>query len=99
MYAGDTFIAGAKILRHYGIGPLPGVAIMAVLISRSGYFTVTTRYDRAAITDEALFAQCLLDGFNEVLALGGDGRAEPVTFAATVPPEAENASSNGSAAQ
>ncbi|MDF3337973.1 wax ester/triacylglycerol synthase family O-acyltransferase [Mycolicibacterium septicum] len=99
MYAGDTFIAGAKILRHYGIGPLPGVAIMAVLISRSGYFTVTTRYDRAAITDEALFAQCLLDGFDEVLALGGDGRAEPVTFAATVPPQAENASSNGSAAQ
>ena len=73
--------------------------IMAVLISRSGYFTVTTRYDRAAITDEALFAQCLLDGFDEVLALGGDGRAEPVTFAATVPPQAENASSNGSAAQ
>ncbi|GAB5897038.1 wax ester/triacylglycerol synthase family O-acyltransferase [Mycolicibacterium mageritense] len=98
MYAGDTFIAGAKILRHYGIGPLPGVAIMAVLISRSGYVTVTTRYDRASITNEPLFAQCLIDGFNEVLALGGDGRAAGATFTADVPATAESAS-NGSAAQ
>ena len=37
VYAGDTYIAGAKILRHYGLGPLPGVAMMVVLISRGGY--------------------------------------------------------------
>ena len=74
-YAGDTYIAGAKILRHYGLGPLPGVAMMVVLISRAGYFTITVRYDRAAITDGALFARCLVAGFDEVLALGGDGRA------------------------
>ncbi|ORA39800.1 wax ester/triacylglycerol synthase family O-acyltransferase [Mycobacterium aquaticum] len=98
MYPGDTFIAGAKILRHYGIGPLPGVAIMAVLISRGGYVTVTTRYDRASITNEPLFAQCLLDGFNEVLALGGDGRAAPATFTAEASAPAETAS-NGSTAQ
>ena len=35
VYAGDTFIAGAKVLRQYGLGPLPGVAMMVVLISRS----------------------------------------------------------------
>ncbi|BBX91661.1 wax ester/triacylglycerol synthase family O-acyltransferase [Mycolicibacterium boenickei] len=93
VYPGDTFIAGAKILRHYGIGPLPGVAMMVVLISRSGYITVTTRYDRAAISDEKLFAQCLLAGFDEVLALGGDGRAEPASFSS------ETSATNGSAAQ
>lgn len=71
---------------------------MAVLISRSGYVTVTTRYDRASITNEPLFAQCLIDGFNEVLALGGDGRAAGATFTADVPATAESAS-NGSAAQ
>jgi diacylglycerol O-acyltransferase len=80
VYAGDTYIAGAKILRQYGLGPLPGVAMMVVLISRSGYCTITTRYDRAAITDPELFARCLLSGFDEVLALGGDGRAAPVSF-------------------
>lgn len=93
VWPGDTFIAGAKILRHYGIGPLPGVAMMVVLISRSGYITVTTRYDRAAITDDQLFARCLLAGFDEVLALGGDGHAEPASFSD------DTSATNGSAAQ
>lgn len=93
VYPGDTFIAGAKILRHYGIGPLPGVAMMVVLISRSGYITVTTRYDRAAIADDKLFAKCLLDGFDEVLALGGAGRAEPASFSS------DTSATSGSAAQ
>ena len=98
VYAGDTFIAGAKILRQYGLGPLPGVAMMVVLISRAGYCTITTRYDRASITDPGLFARCLLSGFDEVLALGGDGRAVPASFkrdAITSSP----VSPNGSAAQ
>ncbi len=59
VYAGDTFIAGAKVLRQYGLGPLPGVAMMVVLISRSGYCTVTLRYDKASITDPKLLADCL----------------------------------------
>src|SRR6202048_5128436 len=80
-YAGDTFIAGAKGLRQYGLGPLPGVAMMAVLISRGGMCTVTTRYDRASVTDDQLWARCLLAGFNEVLALGGKGRATPASSA------------------
>lgn len=82
VYQGDTYFAGAKILRQYGIGPLPGVAMMAMLLSRGGVCTVTTRYDRASVTDDALWANCLLDGFNEVLALGGNGRARPASFAA-----------------
>jgi diacylglycerol O-acyltransferase / wax synthase len=85
VYPGDTFIAGAKVLRQYGIGPLPGVAMMVVLISRGGYVTITTRYDRAAIRDEKLFARCLLDGFNEILALAGDPapQAVPASFDAS----------------
>ncbi|WP_428341414.1 wax ester/triacylglycerol synthase family O-acyltransferase [Mycobacterium sp.] len=82
VYPGDTFLVGAKVLRQYGIGPLPGVAMMVVLISRGGYCTVTARYDRAAIRDEKLFAKCLLDGFNEILALAGDPapQAAPASF-------------------
>jgi diacylglycerol O-acyltransferase len=98
VYPGDTFIAGAKILRHYGVGPLPGVAMMVVLISRAGYCTITTRYDRAAITDPALFARCLQAGFDEVLALGGDGRSVPASFAPAAS-EPSPVTSNGSAAQ
>jgi diacylglycerol O-acyltransferase len=87
VYPGDTFLVGAKILRQYGIGPLPGVAMMVVLISRGGYCTITTRYDRAAIRDEALFARCLLEGFNEILELAGDPapQAVPATFDTETP--------------
>ena len=84
VYPGDTVLVGAKVLRQYGIGPLPGVAMMVVLISRGGQCTITARYDRAAIRDEALFARCLLEGFNEILALAGDPapQAVPATFEA-----------------
>ncbi|MBI3217674.1 MAG: wax ester/triacylglycerol synthase family O-acyltransferase [Mycobacterium sp.] len=86
VFQADTFISGAKVLRQYGLGPLPGVAMMVVLVSRSGYCTVTARYDRASITDEVLFAQCLRAGFDEVLALaGGDPppRSVPASFTDT----------------
>ena len=82
IYPGDTFIAGAKVLRQFGIGPLPGVGMMVVLVSRGGFATVTARYDRAAIAHPDLFAQCLRQGFDEVLALAGDPqpRVVPVSF-------------------
>jgi len=82
VYPGDTFIAGAKILRQYGIGPLPGVAMMVVLISRGGFCTITVRYDRASVRNDELFARCLLEGFDEILALAGDPapRAVPASF-------------------
>lgn len=69
-------------MRQYGIGPLPGVAMMVVLISRGGWCTITVRYDRASVRNDALFAQCLLDGFDEILALAGDPppRAVPASF-------------------
>jgi diacylglycerol O-acyltransferase len=82
IYPGETFIAGAKVLRQFGLGPLPGVAMMVVLISRGGFATVTTRYDRAAIADPDLWARCLRRGFDEVLALAGDPhpRVVPASF-------------------
>ena len=90
-YAGETFLAGAKVLRQYGVGPLPGVAMMVVLISRSGYCTITARYDRASVLDSRLFSQCLLAGFDEVLALGGEGRATPSSFSIDVIRDAPSA--------
>jgi len=98
VYPGDTFLAGAKILRQYGLGPLPGVAMMVVLISRAGYITVTARYDRAAVTDGDLFARCLQEGFDEVLALGGEGHCVPATFTRQTT-EPRPPSLNGSSAQ
>ncbi|GFG51083.1 wax ester/triacylglycerol synthase family O-acyltransferase [Mycolicibacterium agri] len=98
VYPGDTFLAGAKILRQYGLGPLPGVAMMVVLVSRAGYITVTARYDRAAVVDGDYFAQCLQAGFDEVLALGGDGRCVPASFT-PAGDESSPVSPNGSSPQ
>ena len=106
VYANDTYIAGAKVLRQYGIGPLPGVAMMVVLVSRGGYATVTTRYDRASIAHEDLFAECLRRGFDEVLALAGapPPQVVPSSFpdgpneSAQPPSETAQPSSTGSVA-
>jgi WS/DGAT/MGAT family acyltransferase len=70
-YPGDTYLAGAKVLRQYGLGPLPGVAMMVVMVSRAGLCTVTARYDLASVTDPALFENCLREGFEEVLTSAG----------------------------
>ncbi|MGH3635434.1 MAG: WS/DGAT domain-containing protein, partial [Mycobacterium sp.] len=97
VYPGDTYLAGAKILRQYGIGPLPGVAMMVVLISRGGYCTITVRYDRAAVRHEEFFARCLLEGFDEILAMGGEPtpHAVPASFGGQ-PPDSSARSVSGS---
>jgi diacylglycerol O-acyltransferase len=100
VFPGDTFIAGAQVLRQYGIGPLPGVAMMVVLVSRSGYCTISARYDQASITHQKLWARCLVEGFNEVLALAGDPAPEavPASFDwESVQDAQQTTSDNGSA--
>ena len=69
-YAQETFLAGAKVERQYGMGPLPGVAMMAVLISRAGTCTVTCRYDTASFAVPDRLEKCLQLGFAEVVELG-----------------------------
>lgn len=71
----DLFVAGARIERVYGFGPLPGCATMITMVSHGDTCCVAANVDRAAITDPDLFGQCLQDGFAEVLALAED--AEP----------------------
>jgi diacylglycerol O-acyltransferase / wax synthase len=82
-FQANSYIAGAKILRQYGLGPLVGAAMTAVLMTWNHACTISVRYDRASVTDGALFAECLLAGFDEVLALGGPQaeRSVPATFA------------------
>jgi diacylglycerol O-acyltransferase / wax synthase len=69
-YGQETFLAGARVDRQYGIGPLPRVAMMAVLISRAGVCTVTFRYDTASFTDADQLEKSLQLGFDEVIDLG-----------------------------
>jgi hypothetical protein len=69
-YAQDTFLAGARVERQYGLGPLPRVAMMAILISRAGTCTVAFRYDTASFAAADLLEKCLQAGFDEIVELG-----------------------------
>jgi hypothetical protein len=65
----EMYMAGAKIERVYGLGPLPGCATMITMITHGTTECVGVNLDPAAVTDSELFAECVLGGFAEVLAL------------------------------
>ena len=65
----DAYIAGARITKLLPFGPLPGVPMMIVLVTQAGICYVGAHYDTASITEPELFAKCLHEGFEEVLAL------------------------------
>jgi len=69
-YAQETFLAGARVDRQYGLGPLPRVAMMAILISRAGTCTVAFRYDTASFAVAEQLEKCLQAGFDEIVELG-----------------------------
>jgi diacylglycerol O-acyltransferase len=79
-YADAPYIAGAKIVKSLPFGPLPGVPMMIILVTEAGMCYVGVHYDTAAVTHQDLFARCLQEGFDEVLALAD---AEP-----SLPPSA-----------
>jgi diacylglycerol O-acyltransferase len=70
----DRFIAGARIVRAYGFGPLPGCATMITLVSHGDLCCVGVNVDPAAVTDGPRFERCLHEGFDEVLALAPQAR-------------------------
>ena len=65
----DTYMAGAKIERSYPFGPLPGCAVMATMFTQGDIACLGINHDDAAVADRALFAECVVEGFAEVLAL------------------------------
>jgi diacylglycerol O-acyltransferase len=65
-----VYLAGAKVLRMYPMGPRPGVAAMVTMVSYDGTCCLGINLDPDVITDLDLFEDCLDKGFDEVLALG-----------------------------
>ncbi|MGH3253786.1 MAG: wax ester/triacylglycerol synthase family O-acyltransferase [Streptosporangiaceae bacterium] len=76
-YWQETFLAGARIDRQYGMGPMPRVAMMAVLMSRAGICTLTVRYDTASFTDSDQLEKALQLGLDEVVDLGRPRHSAP----------------------
>lgn len=82
-----VYLAGEKVERMYGFGPLPGIPAMAVLVSYGGVCTIGLTLDPAAVTDTVLFARCVADAFDELL---DDAVNIPTGDAKTVAQASEN---------
>jgi hypothetical protein len=66
-----AFLAGAEVLAMYPLGPRPGVAAMVTLLTYNGMCCIGLNVDPGVFTDIVVLAECLLEGFGEVIELGG----------------------------
>jgi len=66
------YLAGAPVSGYYAFGPTTGAAVNVTLVSYRGTCCIGCTIDTAAVPDPDKLAACLRDGFDEVLALGGD---------------------------
>jgi diacylglycerol O-acyltransferase len=64
-----VYLAGREVVRIFALGPLPGPAIMTVLLTYASTCCIGFTIDPASVTDLALFEKCAQEGFAEVLAL------------------------------
>jgi diacylglycerol O-acyltransferase / wax synthase len=65
----DTYIGGVRIVSNYPFGPLPGSAMMIVMMSHVGQCYLGVHYDTASVTDPDAFSECLAAGFAEMFAV------------------------------
>jgi WS/DGAT/MGAT family acyltransferase len=66
----DLYIAGAKILANYPMGPTGGTAFNLTVLSSSGWLDMGVNIDAAAIDDPNLLRECLEDSYAELLSIG-----------------------------
>lgn len=64
-----VYMAGAKVERMYPFGPLPGVAVMAAMVSHSGTCCIGINMDGDAVSDPDQLIACFQEGLDEVLQL------------------------------
>ena len=71
----DTvWLAGAQLEGFYAFGPTLGASANVTLMSYGDTCCIGVNVDAGAVVDPDLFLDCIADGFEEVLAVGGDHR-------------------------
>ena len=66
-----VYLAGRAVTGIFALGPLPGPAVMTVLLTYGENACVGFTVDAAAVADLDLFERCALEGFDEVISLAG----------------------------
>lgn len=83
------YMAGARILENYPVGPLGGVAFNMTLMSYMGSLDVGINIDEAAVESPALLRDSLVESFAELAAFApkdaGGTTASDVTGAGSAP--------------
>ncbi len=67
-YLGDSYVAGAKTLHTYALGPVAGTACNTTLYTTAGSIDICLHMDPAAIEDPGLLRKCVQDAFDDLLA-------------------------------
>ena len=67
-----VYLAGAKVRVQYAFGPTIGSAVNVTLLTYVDTCALGIDVDTGAIPDFDVFYDCLVEGFDEVLALAGD---------------------------
>jgi len=65
-----VYVSGAKVERNIPFGPLSGAGANLTLFSYDGNADIGINLDAAAVPDGDVFAACLQEGLDEVLAVG-----------------------------
>lgn len=66
-----VYLAGARMERYIAFGPTTGTSVNFSLLSYDGTCCVGITMDTAAVPDPDVLAECVREGFEEVLDLGG----------------------------
>ena len=75
------FLAGALVTGYYAFGPTTGAAFNVTLVSYRGTCCIGCTIDGSAVPDPDVLVDCIRQGFDEVLDLGGDHRPASYPFA------------------
>ena len=73
-----VYLAGARVAGYFPFGPTIGASLNVTLLSYDGTCCIGLTIDDAAVPDSDVLVHCVAEGFEEVLALGGDHA--PVTL-------------------
>ena len=65
------FVGGARVVRLYPFGPTLGAALNVTLLSYCGTCNVGVTTDTGAVPDPDVLMECLVEGFEQVLAVAG----------------------------
>ena len=71
------YLAGARLIGNYPVGPLAGVAFNLTLLSHDGNLDMGLHIDSAAIEQPELLRQCMEDSFAKILAKAPQPEPQP----------------------